>query len=491
MHLSATPPPGRRGRSGRRRHRVAAAGAACALVLGGALTAAVPAHAGPVTPVAAVPAAITTAVHQAYVVKLIDTSPQGRTFPETDAQLLAHVDGALDYWVDQSDQAISSFTRTAGLPTINGDCSASNVHSSAWTAGHALFPGVTFGGATGNHLIVLAPSGCGPTGIASIGSLANGLNSGGDVFVSDSPSIIDTSLVHELGHNFSFDHANAVRCTASGGTTTCAEEGGRDFYSVMAASVIGLAGRPPFLSTALGSFERARLGVTKTCEVPALSLGSGQHDVTATYDLWGRGTKDGTRGLKIVDPTTSDTYFLDWRNKSGRDAGAYYAESLVAASGFVPGVTVDKVKALSGGNSQSVLQAITQATSPRNLSLQAAETYTAGGLSVRVDATGAVTGTAQVTVTLTNPSGTNTTLPAQQGTAAVTGTPTAGATLTAVPTNWTAGSCYRYQWLDNGTAITAARAATFTVPANPAGHVYTVRITGQQSGYQPRTVTSP
>lgn len=225
MHLPSAPSPGRRGRSGRRRHRVAAVGAACALVLGGALTAAVPAHAGPLTSGAAVPAAITTPVHQAYVVKLIDTGSQGRTFSETDAQLLAHVDGALDYWVDQSDQTISSFTRTAGLPTINGDCSAANVYSSAWTAGHALFPGVTFGGTTGNHLIVLAPGGCGPTGIASIGSLANGLSSGGDVFVSDSASIIDTSLVHELGHNFSFQHADAVRCSASGGTTTCAQEG--------------------------------------------------------------------------------------------------------------------------------------------------------------------------------------------------------------------------------------------------------------------------
>ncbi|MFD8478147.1 hypothetical protein [Kitasatospora sp. NPDC059673] len=100
-------------------------------------------------------------------------------------------------------------------------------------------------------------------------------------------------------------------------------------------------------------------------------------------------------------------------------------------------------------------------------------------------------GTAQITVTLTNPSGSNATpLPTQQGTATVSGTPSAGQTLTAVPTNWTAGACHRYQWLDNGAPIAEARAGTFTVPANPAGHVYTVRITGQLSGYQPLTATS-
>ncbi|MFJ8443802.1 hypothetical protein [Kitasatospora griseola] len=238
------------------------------------------------------------------------------------------------------------------------------------------------------------------------------------------------------------------------------------------------------LPPALSSFDRTRLGLLKTCEVPSLSLGSGQHDVTATYDLYGRGTKDGTRGIKVTDPTTGDTYFLDWRNKSGRDAAACYGPWPASTAGYIPGITVEKVKPLSGGNSQPVLQAITQATSPRQFALRAAETYTVGGITAHADATGAVDGTAQVTITLTNPSGTNTTLPTQQG------TPTAGQILTANPTNWTAGSCYRYQWLDNGTPIADARGGTFTVPANPAGHVYTVRITGQQSGYQPLTATS-
>ncbi|MBM9506658.1 hypothetical protein [Actinacidiphila acididurans] len=79
----------------------------------------------------------------------------------------------------------------------------------------------------------------------------------------------------------------------------------------------------------------------------------------------------------------------------------------------------------------------------------AGDTFAQGGLTFHVDATGAVNGTARVTVTLTNPSGTNTTLPTQQGTAAV-------------PTNWTAGS--RYQWLPPGPQYTTT--ASFSTHAS-------------------------
>ncbi|MFJ8443801.1 hypothetical protein [Kitasatospora griseola] len=214
----STPRTDRR-RPGRLRHL----GVACALAVSAAGLAG-GAVAAP-TSAAAAATTIATPVHHAYVVKLIDTSSQGMTFPETDAQLLAHVDGALAYWVDQSDQAISSFTRVSNLQTITGDCASSSVRSDSWTAGHALFPGVTFGGTTGNHLVVLGPrntsAACGGNSVGTYGSLANGLNSGGDIYVYDGPTVIDTSLAHELGHNFAFQHANALVCSTTNGTTTC------------------------------------------------------------------------------------------------------------------------------------------------------------------------------------------------------------------------------------------------------------------------------
>ncbi|MEU1290501.1 hypothetical protein [Kitasatospora sp. NPDC005856] len=458
---------------------VSAVAVSAAGLAGGAVAA--PAPTGAATTIA-------TPVHHAYVVKMIDTGSQGNTYPETDAQLLAHVDKALDFWVDQTDQAISSFTRAGNLPTITGDCTSSTVKSDSWAAGKALFPGVTFGGTTGNHMIVLAPAGCAYPSVATTGSLANGLNSGGNVFVYDNPQIIDISLTHELGHNFSFNHANALVCSTTNGTTTCPEADYQNRYSVMSLALSSPAGSPPYLPPALSSYARDRVGVLKTCEVPSVSLGTGQHDVTATYDVWGRGSKNGTRGIKVVDPTTGDTYFLDYRDGSGRDAASYYR--MASATGYNSGVTVEKVKPLSGGNTQPVLQPITQDTTWRQYALWDQETFTVGGLTVRTGPYAYAGDPSQVTVTLTNPSGTNTTLPTQQGTATVTGTPTAGQTLTANPTNWTAGSCHRYQWLDNGVPIKRARNATFTVPANPAGHVYTVQITGQQSGYQPLTATS-
>ena len=466
------------------------------LAVPSAAAAAPPAASAPSTPFAAFAAAqgaaIATPVQHAYVMRVHDTSGTD-SYPDTQQQVLDRVDTVLARWVTESDHLISSFTRAGSVQTVDADCTDPDaVHTVAWNASGTLFPGVDFGASSGNHLVAVGPQGCGG-GIGYVGTDVRGLSSGGKVYVDDSPGKGTQSLLHELGHNFSLEHAHATVC-AKGGACAVAEYG--DDYAIMGTTIVHT---PAYVPAALNSFERTHLHIAQGCEIPSLTLAAGRRTVSTTYDLFGRGTGSGTRGLRITAPDGA-VYYLDWRNHTGRDAAAYYGTSLSAAqyNTYNDGVTVDKV----GTDGDSVTLATHPKTDPSTgnvFAYEAGQTYTDptdAGINVHVDATGAGTAadsTAQVTVTLSDPTGSDTALPVQQGAATITGTPTPGATLTAQTTGWTSGSCYRYQWSDDGVAIPGARSATYVVPSDVSaqGHRLAVTVTGQQSGYQPRTSTSP
>lgn len=83
--------------------------------------------------------------------------------------------------------------------------------------------------------------------------------------------------------------------------------------------------------------------------------------------------------------------------------------------------------------------------------------------------------------------------PALAGTAApkVTGTAKVGARVAATPGSWSAApSSYTYQWKADGTAISGATAATYTVPAALAGKKLTVTVTAARSGWTGASATS-
>ncbi len=72
-----------------------------------------------------------------------------------------------------------------------------------------------------------------------------------------------------------------------------------------------------------------------------------------------------------------------------------------------------------------------------------------------------------------------------------TGTPSIGATLTAVPGEWSPAPVdLAYQWNRDGDPITGGTAATYEVTAADAGHSISVTVTGSRSGYVPVTLTS-
>ena len=73
----------------------------------------------------------------------------------------------------------------------------------------------------------------------------------------------------------------------------------------------------------------------------------------------------------------------------------------------------------------------------------------------------------------------------------ISGSPSVGSILTAVPGSWGPGSvAFSYQWKANGTAISGATAATFTITAAQLGQTITVAVTGTETGYTTATVES-
>ncbi|GAA0998928.1 hypothetical protein GCM10009563_23740 [Subtercola frigoramans] len=74
----------------------------------------------------------------------------------------------------------------------------------------------------------------------------------------------------------------------------------------------------------------------------------------------------------------------------------------------------------------------------------------------------------------------------------ITGSPTVGQTLTALPGVWgPAPVTFTYQWLRNGSAISSATVSTYKVVAADAGAKITVTVTGSKPGYTTVAFTSP
>ncbi|MFT4281802.1 hypothetical protein [Microbacterium sp.] len=126
---------------------------------------------------------------------------------------------------------------------------------------------------------------------------------------------------------------------------------------------------------------------------------------------------------------------------------------------------------------------ISGATSP---SYTPAASDAGAALSVRVS--GAVPGYTTTSVTSNTVTVAAATLSAAVPT--LTGTAKVGATLTAKPGTWTAGTKLTYQWLRGGSAISGATKSTYTAVAADRGKNLTVRVTGSKAGYTTVSKTS-
>lgn len=72
----------------------------------------------------------------------------------------------------------------------------------------------------------------------------------------------------------------------------------------------------------------------------------------------------------------------------------------------------------------------------------------------------------------------------------ITGSRQAGATLTAEPGEWTAGTVLSYRWYRAGSKIDGATAAQYTLTSADEGLKVSVKVTGRLAGYTTRTTTA-
>lgn len=413
-------------------------------------------------------AAAAPSAHKVYVAVVTNRG----SVEETNQEVEDIVDSITGYWKTESDGVISSFARQGSIVRY-----ASSVASSVGTscsmrdpwalwneaASQPQFAGVNFN-AAGTHLFVMESNECGSAGPAGVGSVGiSGFAAGGQALISMG-TITKQVATHEVGHNFGLQHANAEACST---ISTCPVSEYFDLFSPMALAVnSSTVFTPPALDTTF----RELLDLTDTTEMPTVST-AGPHALR----LVPRASGTGRRALKVVDPLTGRSYYVEYRSGTGRDTGTFYSGSGILvgiAFRYRPGITVSRRES---NGATTLLTRKSGSTYPG--SLLGSETYVNPSRSIRItsaptqDATGV-----DVTVTLSHP----TTPPSATPTF---GTARVGLRVAANTAGWIPGTGFTYQWNRSGRPISGARYARYVPVAADRGRSLTVTVTGTSPGF--------
>lgn len=316
------------------------------------------------------------ATHDVVVALMV---PRGlKAAPATAAAVRAQVAAASAYWSEQS----------GGLVTLRV-ASVSRPYTSAHRCGDSVFSmwdeaarATGFREAPNRHLLVVTPraaaqAGC-PYGLATVGT---GLNDSGEVLLADTTWPV---LAHEIGHNFGLAHAKALRCASVADAAlsplgrSCRLEDYGDPFDVM-------AGSPPADVGSLSMPQAVRTGIAPESAVVTVASG------TRRVVLSPVSSRRGVRAARITDPATKQTYWVEYRTRTGRDAKLY--------RDMAPGVRVLREEPVVGLPPGTVAldASPTGAATDYAWTLPSGRRLTSygGGVSVRVDAVGA---TATVTI---------------------------------------------------------------------------------------------
>lgn len=395
------------------------------------------------------------------------------SYSRDSAALLAQVKVATDYWVDQADGKIASYTIPPAITSyattkttvatgcgLKGDQSTAPEFEPVAQEAAALFPGYDFVNGT-DQLIVLMPDVCTPPpgsgGAIGRGRKGVSVSSGGLVIATNATYLADT-LAHEFGHNYGLEHAKSPT-----------QEYG-DLYEVMGSG-------NNVASPELGTGYRHEQGLLQPGEVATLTGTSG----VATIGDRSAVAETGVRGVEVIDPDNGDRLWFDLRTGLGSDAGAEYRAGVTAfGQAYRPsGVVVEKD-----------LEAGLQLVFPNGqTALAAGETWSnaSGTMKVAVSAFNAPGGSASLSSTYApGPAVTG-------GSVTVGGTYRPFETATAVGSGFSpAANGVRYQWFANGAPIPHEDRATFDVPLSLAGASLAVQATGYAAGRAPSApVMSP
>ncbi|MGC4174401.1 hypothetical protein [Demequina sp.] len=438
-------------------------------------------------------AAAVTTTH--YIDVAVNINGDGVAQP-SDSRIKTAIATASAYWKANTGGAFPGFTvRTIKRYYSSLACGADDEQ---WAVEAANKVGrdieLYFSDASPDHLVMIGE--CRHDEKAALGTIGDSLKSGGVVIVQadfyadpDAPYFLDGLLVHELGHNFSLDHANAVLTqdcdfsdvpayTALGDTCDTDEYG--DWWSLMGFTM------PEWWAPLLDIARRDQLGVA-----PSTMLAKHTGLKTATYTVYPLGKTSGNRGIKITAPS-GKTFYVEYRDGTGEKDALYMDNSFAGCTtGFQPSTkcsfddgifsTGPGVRVLSvEDDNQTRVEAVnTQTQEPRwaEQALDAGEWWRSAEGDVNISILTASGGKASIAVTTlerpyltVEPHLTKQAVAGQAATVVVDGT---------------SGATYTYRWFRSGKEISGATAASYTVPANTAGQPLTVRVEARKQGYAP------
>ncbi len=350
---------------------------------------------------------IGTAAHTVDVAVL-----NGAAFSDTDVD--TNVAGLNTFWTGQSSGAITSVTRPGAVqrytsPFLDACQSDSQWQNDVWAEAAAKF-GKTIGdyfSASGRHLIVLAnvpPSSSTNYCSEGIGSVGGGVNGGGIVIANIAHSIDLQTIAHEFGHNLGLGHADVHECANDLLVEGTSAQGCKDYEYEDLYDVMSMGFEYPGIGNtnqlaALNVTDKVKLGFLPSGDLSVVTAHS------TSVALAPASASSGIRGVQVADPTTGDTYFVEYRAGTGMDSGAFYTKSFPAGAPPIvaslrPGVRILKLRGTLPGNHTVALALLKQPGDPvKMLAMKAGDVFhtPSGGLSVNF--TGVSGGGAVLTVT--------------------------------------------------------------------------------------------
>lgn len=386
-------------------------------------------------------------------ITFVEVTPRGLTRePVTTASATEQVAAADAYWRDQSRGELG-----LGAPTMKphytsiyscSDDPIARFDEAVQRVGYSF--------AANTSLVLRLPRsaeiGCG----YGLGLLGEDPNSGGVLHVADSRWPV---LAHEIGHNMSLEHANALTCgdrsdgtETSSGWSTCREVPYGDGLDVMGVSgdTAGMLSAPQALATGM------------LAPAGAVRVDSG----TQTVTLRPVSGREGIRAAVVTNRRTGERYWVEYRTASGRDASNPEGQSTgvrVLRRNSSTGASVLLDPTPTGGYDHSTHLAVGRTLRSHDGSIHVTtESATDAAAVVRIRNGVFTAGSPPV----------------------ISGTKGVGKPLTASTGSWwPTPTSYGYRWRRDGVAISGATSRTYTPTVGDAGHSLTVTVTARRTGY--------